>query len=249
MSRLAAAMIRTKPAPNRWPETVTFDFDTLQFIRPTGVVFLHNLIRWLQAKDCTVSFRNHKKNRPPLNYLRDARFFSTHINSYDMSGSVTRSTTKALVEVRHSASHAWIRRQLIPWISSESGADEASLYGLRSCFSELFNNIRDHTRHDIGSVFAQHFPHEHSIIISLSDMGIGIPRNVRKVRRELGDGDCIVEAVKCGFTTGSVPTNAGMGLDQLLQTVVTTLNGRVSIYSGKGMVAFEQRIRGIGSKR
>jgi hypothetical protein len=80
-------------------------------------------------------------------------------------------------------------------------------------------------------------------------MGIGIPRNVRKVRRELGDGDCIVEAVKCGFTTGSVPTNAGMGLDQLLQTVVTTLNGRVSIYSGKGMVAFEQRIRGIGSKR
>jgi hypothetical protein len=33
-----------------WPSDVIFDFSTLQFIRPTGVVFLHNLIVWLHVE-------------------------------------------------------------------------------------------------------------------------------------------------------------------------------------------------------
>jgi hypothetical protein len=69
-------------------------------------------------------------------------------------------------------------------------------------------------------------------------MGLGIPTNARTIDPELSDTAAIMVAVKEGFTTKSIPTNAGMGLDQLMRSVVISLNGHVTIYSGKGMVRF-----------
>ena len=68
------------------------------------------------------------------------------------------------------------------------------------------------------------------------------------------DSDAIVAAVQKGFTSQSVETNSGMGLDQLLRSVVVELGGKVIIYSGAGMVAFTpqkgsivtEQYRGIG---
>jgi hypothetical protein len=41
-----------------------------------------------------------------------------------------------------------------------------------------------------------------------------------------------------GFTTRSIPTNQGLGLDYLLQTVVLTNGGHVTVYSCNAIVTF-----------
>ncbi|MGP8192987.1 MAG: hypothetical protein ACLQLT_10195 [Methylovirgula sp.] len=238
MTQLARDVARKASAPNVWPEHIIFDFQRVRFIRPVGVVVLHNIIRWLQAKNCAVAFRGHTGGSAPLRYLHDSLFFKMHLDGIVVAEDSCRATTRPLIEVRHNNSHSWIRLTLIPWVAAQAKVNIASLYGLQSSMTEIFNNILDHSRYDIGSVFGQHFPSEHLITIAVSDMGLGIPVNVRTVKPELSDCDAIIEAVKEGFTTRSIETNAGMGLDQLMRSVVMTLQGRVTIYSGKGIVSF-----------
>jgi hypothetical protein len=237
LAREVAKNVRDKG----WPSDVTFNFSTLQFIRPTGVVFLHNLIRWLHEKDCRVHFDGHTGTSAALRYLSDAQFFLSHPGAqYEQTG-IRRPTTCPLIDVKYERSQAWIRQTFIPWVTSQAYVAEASLYGLQSSMAEIFNNIQDHSRYDIGSIFGQYFPNERSIKIAVSDMGIGIPNTVRRKSPQLTDPSAIVEAVKVGFTTKSVPTNSGMGLDQLLRAVVMELGGVVTIYSGVGIVSFARQ--------
>jgi hypothetical protein len=53
---------------------------------------------------------------------------------------------------------------------------------LQSSMAEIFNNISEHSRYDIGSVFGQYFPNENAIIIAVSDMGLGISCKCKKAR-------------------------------------------------------------------
>jgi hypothetical protein len=109
---------------------------------------------------------------------------------------------------------------------------------MKACVSEIFNNIQDHTRYDIGSIFVQHFPHENTVTISVSDFGLGIPGNVQQKLPELTDDQAILQAVKEGFTTKSKPGNQGAGLDYLLRTVVAANGGEVTFYSCGSIVRF-----------
>jgi hypothetical protein len=227
----------------QWPERVTFDFSRLTFIRPAGVVFLRNIIRWLCAKGCKVFFRGHHGESEPIKYLRDAQFFRLHLEGEYEEEGACRPTTRPLIDVKYERSQSWIRLTLIPWVAGQARVSTASLYGLQSSMAEIFNNISEHARHDIGSVFGQYFPNENVIIIAVSDMGLGIPANVKKLRSELSDPNAIIEAVKQGFTTKSVATNT-----QLLRSVVSELGGKVTIYSGAGIVTFEPKSGGIGHR-
>jgi hypothetical protein len=78
MSQLAGSVAQ-HVVDGQWPERVTFDFSRLTFIRPAGVVFLRNIIRWLCAKGCKVFFRGHHGESEPIKYLRDAQFFRLHL--------------------------------------------------------------------------------------------------------------------------------------------------------------------------
>jgi anti-sigma regulatory factor (Ser/Thr protein kinase) len=126
----------------------------------------------------------------------------------------------------------------VPWLSGRLKISQASLGSLKVCVSELFNNIKDHTQHEIGCIFAQHFPYLEKVEVSLSDFGVGIPYNVRKKLADLSDSEAITHAVKEGFTTKSTQRNKGVGLDYLLQTVVGNYRGQVTIYSGSSIVTF-----------
>jgi hypothetical protein len=55
-----------------------FDFAQLSFIRPAGVVFLSNLVYWLNEKGTKVHFRNIEREAAPLFFLDDALFFQQH---------------------------------------------------------------------------------------------------------------------------------------------------------------------------
>jgi anti-sigma regulatory factor (Ser/Thr protein kinase) len=221
-----------------WPPEITFDFSTLRFIRPAGVVFLSNLVYWLNEKNTKVSFHNIVRSSPPLAFLDDSLFFEQHCGAKLSAVASPRATTRPLIRIAQRDSHQWLQTNLLPWLASRLNITEASLHTLKVCLSEIFNNIQDHTRHDIGSIFVQHFPKENAVVSSISDMGLGIPQKVREKLPGLTDQQAILKAVEEGFTTKSKPSNKGIGLDYLLKTVVLSNGGEVTIYSCEGILKF-----------
>jgi hypothetical protein len=85
--------------------------------------------------------------------------------------------------------------------------------------SEIFNNIKDHSRYDIGSVFGQHFQSKNIITIAISDMGLGIPTNVRLIEPNLSDCGCIQRAVKEGFSAALIRVLRSMSFDDFKRRV------------------------------
>ena len=119
------------------------------------------------------------------------------------------------------ASYAWLTYDMVPWLSGRLGVNAASLAPFKTCLSELFNNIADHTRYDIGGVFSQHFPRGNfptgnCIETAVADFGMGIPESVRNVRAGLSDSQAILLSVQEGFTSLSTPRNRGAGLGHRL---------------------------------
>lgn len=238
LSKVAAAVL--EHAQGQWPTSLIFDFSRLRFIRPAGVVFLSNLAYWLNEHGTKVSFINCDTNETPIKYLDDSLFFEQHCGAKLDPNSAPRSTTRPLVRIAQEESHAWLETNLVRWLAGRLSITEPSLYAFKACISELFNNIQDHTTHDFGSIFVQHFPNDKEVTISVSDLGLGIPEKVREKEPERSDSDAIIRAVQEGFTTKSRPSNRGAGLDYLLRVAVLNNGGKVTIYSGKGIVCFEK---------
>ncbi|MCM2343590.1 MAG: ATP-binding protein [Alphaproteobacteria bacterium] len=118
----------------------------------------------------------------------------------------------------------------------------ATFRELLVCLQEIFQNIRDHSGTNIGSVFAQYFPNDGKLSISVSDIGSGIPE---KVRNFLGadpisyaDSTALVKACQENFTTSSHPGNAGKGLADLTLIITRHYNGKVIIISDYGYVQY-----------
>jgi anti-sigma regulatory factor (Ser/Thr protein kinase)/anti-anti-sigma regulatory factor len=230
------------------PNGLIIDFRKLDFIEPVGVTFLSNLVDWLHSRNVDVAFLNHDRETPALCFLDDALFFEQILGSKLRSSASPRSTTRPLQHITHEYSHSWLRANLVPWLAGKLGVTNASLYGFQVCVSEIFNNIKDHTHLDIGSIFVQQFPNLDRVNISVADFGRGIPDAVRASKPALNDAQAIVQAVEGGFTTKSTPRNRGAGLDYLLQTVVAGNGGNVTIFSLSGHVLFYPRGTGIGAQ-
>lgn len=181
-------------------------------------------------------------------------FFMEHCKKTLDQSATPRKTTFPLQSVSRDASEAWLTYDMMPWLGSRLGVNTASLAPFKTCLSELFNNIADHTRYDIGGVFSQHFPQGNfprgnCIETAVADFGIGIPVSVRKVRAGLSDGEAILLAVQEGFTSRSTRRNCGAGLDYLLRTVVLANGGWVTIFSGNAIVRFCKGLDGTVSSR
>lgn len=224
----------------RVPSHVQFDFSQLKFARPSGVVFLSNLTRYLRRNGCKVTYCGLNPSRDPVAYMDDSLFFEQHCGRRLLDSSQPRPTTMPLMEIRHTEVHGWIGFQLIPWLAASSGVPEQELAEFRTCMSELFNNIQDHTEYDVGSVFAQWFPQEHKLEIVVADFGSGIPRTVRTVEAIDSDANAILRSFDEGFSAKSIPTNRGAGLHYLRQNVLNNLGGKLRVHSGGGVVRFEK---------
>jgi anti-sigma regulatory factor (Ser/Thr protein kinase) len=232
--------------PDGWPPEIEIDFANLGWIEPSGVVFLSNLIHWVHEKGTKVRLANVQRNVPAMRYLDDSEFFKQHCGALVWPTSKPRVTTQPLIRIAHSHSHAWLDSTLVPWLASRTQKTKASFYMLKSCLSELFNNIQDHTRFDIGSIFVQHYPQigKGELKICIADFGLGIPEKVRETVPNLSDSDAVLQAVQEGFTSKSTPGNAGLGLDSLLKCVVGTNGGTVIFYTLNAIVTFSQDAEG-----
>lgn len=246
LCRVVSEFIRGCPAG--LPASVTLDFGSLRFIEPAGVTFLSNFISWLHHKSVRVLLANHTSGSEALRFLDDSLFFEGVLGSRLNAWASPRNTTKPLVNVHHDESHAWLRMELVPWLSGRLNLTAASLHQFQVCISEIFNNIKDHSSLEIGCIFVQHFPNLHRVNIAVADFGKGIPNAVRSVRPQMTDAEAIVQAVQEGFTTKSTPRNRGAGLDYLLQTVVGANGGSVSIFSLSAHVQFTRNGTSIESQ-
>jgi hypothetical protein len=174
LSKVAADVVACSPfgLPYKLSEVI-FDFSKLAFIRPSGIVFLSNLFYWLHHNGTTVKIAGIEALTPALIFLDDSLFFEQHMGRKLRPFASPRATTRPLVRIAHKDSHAWLEANLVPWLAGRLGISQASIYSFKACVSELFNNIKDHTQFDIGSIFVQHFPAERGVMISISDFGVG----------------------------------------------------------------------------
>jgi anti-sigma regulatory factor (Ser/Thr protein kinase) len=213
---------------------ITFDFSRLRFVDASAITVFSNLIEFLRKKGVRVQFAHHKFAKDCNRYLDDSGFFSTCDGKPVFPNAKLRETTLALQKVPHDRSHSWITNTFSPWIATRVGLSEASFGSIAVCLGEIFNNIIDHSGERLGCVFAQHYPEKKEVMLSVSDFGVGIPTNVRKVVPGISDSAAIAQAVIEGFTTKSNARNQGAGLAILTKYVVRNNRGSVTVHSLKG---------------
>lgn len=215
---------------------VSLDFSTLAFIKPVGITILSNLIELLKKQGVKVSFRDHNGSSAAIRYLDDSLFFEQYLKKKIFELSEVRATTLPLRLLKHQETSSWLEYKLIPWLGSRLNMSSRSFGTIRTCLQELFNNINDHAREDIGSIFVQQYPNKKLINIALSDFGVGIPYNVNKIATPVHDGEAILFATREGFTSRSNPRNGGAGLDIFLNTLSKN-KGKAIIYSNLGALS------------
>lgn len=218
---------------------INFDFTSLNFIRPAGVVTLDNVISWLRKHKVDVKITYYENMTSPKNaikYLDDSGFFEKYLSKKLVESAALRSTTIPLQNVTYERSHAWLRLNFIPWLAQQLNVKVSSLADIETCLGEIFNNIKDHSFENIGCLFAQHFPNEKKLTFCIADFGVGIPHNVRKVAPDLNDEEALSQAIVDGFTTKTSPRNLGAGLHTMIKNVAYNLKGSVHINSGYGIL-------------
>lgn len=215
---------------------IAFDFSRLAFIDPTAITILSNLIEFLIKKRVKVEFVNYTYPTEGNKFLDDSGFFLRYMQKQIFPNSGLRSTTLPLELIVHEKSHEWIEHKFSPWIENKVGKANDSFTTIKLCLAEVFNNIRDHSGENVGSVFAQYFPRKNEVMLSISDFGVGIPTNVRKAIKNISDENAIIQATVQGFTTKSTVRNRGIGLHVLTQNVVSNNGGTIFINSLKGSV-------------
>jgi anti-anti-sigma regulatory factor/anti-sigma regulatory factor (Ser/Thr protein kinase) len=223
---------------------VVFDFSSLSFVEPAGITVLSNLIEVLKKNKVKTSFSG-LSYKPSIHYLNDSGFFKHYLQKEIHQKPTLRGTTLPLELVSYSKSYQYMDCTLIPWLAKELCSDSKSLATAKSCFHEIFNNIQDHSQVNIGCSFAQHYPKNHELQISISDFGVGIPTNVRKKDAELNDQQAIAKACSEGYTTQTTPRNRGAGLHVLIQNVAKRNKGTIIINSLSGIASFTNTPDGV----
>lgn len=221
-------------------KNISFNFTRLKFIEPAGVTILSNLFEWLRTRGVTATIvypGNSTSKTSPIKFLDDSQFFLRYAGRALTPNPSVRSTTIPLKLVAYNDSYSWLENDFSFWLSNRLDIPQNSLTNIRMCFGEIFNNIRDHAQENIGCIFSQHYPKVNEVKITISDFGVGIPNNIRRVNPGVTDDQAIDLATTEGVTSKTSPRNLGAGLHTLIENVVNNNNGSVYIHSNYGILS------------
>jgi hypothetical protein len=232
-SLIGGAIAAGAPAANH----IVLDFGRVGFVESLGVVILSNLVEWLRNRGVTVDYANCDVARPPISYLDDIGFFEAYWGTSLSPHAKLRETTFPFRRLKCQDSHQWIDGNIFPWLEDRLGVNASALYEFKTAVREIFNNIADHSEENVGCMHVQWHPKIHRVKIAVSDFGIGIPTEVRRVTAVTTDAAALVKATKEGFSS-KPGKNKGAGLSYLIDNVVRGNEGWVGIYSGLGFVTF-----------
>lgn len=109
---------------------------------------------------------------------------------------------------------------------------------------EIYGNAFDHSHSDLG-VFScgQYYPNKKQLKLTILDLGVGIPANVRKFQAipDLPEADAIKWAFQQGNSTKLTPKMArGNGLDIIKSFIQKNQGGKLEIYSHGGIAKITQ---------
>ncbi|RZS80624.1 ATP-binding protein [Pigmentiphaga kullae] len=221
---------------------IHFDFSLVADWGIGAIATMSNLIEILRKADVKISYGGFQ-TCPAGAFLEQTGFYQRYL---DNDEAFRRGATRHMLPlelVDYERSHAYIENRLKPWLESALDWEEGQGASIEVCMKEIFNNIVDHSMVDVGCAIACADPKRRLIDICATDLGVGIPANVKKKIGDVGDGRAIEMACAQGFTTRSVPGNRGEGLHTLLRNVVDLNRGEVLLFSGRGYV-IKSRLKG-----
>lgn len=216
---------------------IAFDFSELKFIDPVAVVVLSNLIEYFLVLGVKTSFHGLKTPTAGVIFLDDAGFFRHYLKEPLRTHASLKETTLPLRLVANQNATPYLLNDMIPWLARRLMTTSIALSTVRICLEEIFHNIKDHSGVNVGCVFAQHFPKRKEVHIAISDFGLGIPANVRKIHPDVTGAEALNLAIQEGFTTKSNVQNRGAGLAVLTRYVTLRNGGGVFITSGNAYIS------------
>lgn len=108
---------------------------------------------------------------------------------------------------------------------------------------EIFANAMEHSGSSIGTIVCgQRFPQRRKLVLSVLDLGRGIPANARsQLHGEPTDKDCLKWAFERGTSSADTTDDVsrGIGLD-LLKEFVSVTGGRLQVYSASGYARMDR---------
>ena len=213
--------------------TIVLDFSNCGFLANNAIAFLGGLKRYVNSTGyANVEFDWRKANPAVFKYVVNAGLY-TEVSDEIKLLARTETTieyreylqTPDEVSLVDYLSNRWLRPD---WIKL-SGKLKNAIVGRTV---EIFANAFEHSQTKLGAfTCGQDYPRGGYFALTVIDLGIGIPENVRSIMSGLDDSQAIEWAFERGNTTK--PGSRGMGLD-LLRDFVSINNGELSLYSKCG---------------
>ena len=120
---------------------------------------------------------------------------------------------------------------------------------LNHMFSELLNNVADHSQSAIGGyAMAQYYPKKRKVQFAVADCGCGFLKNIAAKFTDIdNESDAVKKALERGITASShlaygQERNAGYGL-YTLDTILKETNGKMTIISNEACLIMSGDIK------
>jgi len=212
---------------SKYDSELVIDLSGHSFIKPIGILAIVQTIIFFRQKNlCTKIIKPN--NSGVANYINQIGLMEFCEKNYESSttlNAITSQTAMPLRRIDRNNMNAYIESAKNYFMRFCPGKD---LTMLDVSISELINNSYDHSESEIDAyIFCQYYPKTNQIIVSVSDLGIGIPGSVNRFLRknnksELPDTECILWALELNKSVQSKTYNKGLGLDNLLSFTKST---------------------------
>ncbi len=216
-------------------DLIKFDLTNTGVIQPHQITSLACLIEEYKNKGAKIEILTKKKT--PTGLFISGTQFSKYWNKDFNRNICLEIGSRNIIPIwQYSKEKIDSYANLILDFYSAHAIKGKDLTPLRLTVVEALNNINDHSNSNVGGfIYTQYFPKTCELIISICDFGIGIPKKVQGYYRvnslgKISDVEALKKAMELNFTTGSMPYNAGKGLDTILSNV-NAANGEIIIIS------------------
>lgn len=234
---------------------IYFDISELKRIGVGGITILANIVELLKSKDIQYFFNYGNNIDNICSRLIYSNFAKRYINNtIELQG---HKDAIYLDVIKNQQVQNHISYKIIPWVSDCIGRKKGKipssteLASIQVALQEIFNNINDHSKVEVGCYFGYFEHNKNAILFCISDFGVGIPHKVRQKTPEVKtDEDAIKKACEKDYSTKSKPNNAGVGLFILKQNIILN-KGSLTIFSNWGIykiINFNGRMEEITAK-
>jgi hypothetical protein len=204
------------------------------FLRPMDILILTEFIIYQLKTGSGVDLI--VENQPVKNYLQAIGLLDFCLETHLSSGEIPEIPDYTAMPIRRVNLETMNNYILKTQAFFQTLCPGKDLGVLQIALSELINNVYDHSKSPFGcNVFCQYYRRQRLIVISVADLGYGIPLTVNRFLEsqgleKLSQFDAIGWALKLHKTTRSEPHNAGRGFDTIA-SFVQAIDGSWKLFS------------------